>query len=185
MERLGSDNKPLHHVKQRPFPTGSGFRPAPHREAAKFLFSSRLDDLAYDRPHPVPRTDRQPVPRATLVMHDDPDPRTPPGGAERDRTPATPTALPSQHPSGRSRQTLPRGLTPHPYNAQPTWWSRTGSNRRPQACKASALPTELRPRIRACPNTLLPPKPGEPGVWWAWVDLNYRPHAYQACALTN
>lgn len=25
------------------------------------------------------------------------------------------------------------------------WWSRTGSNRRPQACKASALPTELRP----------------------------------------
>lgn len=26
------------------------------------------------------------------------------------------------------------------------WWSRTGSNRRPQACKASALPTELRPR---------------------------------------
>ena len=26
------------------------------------------------------------------------------------------------------------------------WWSQTGSNRRPQACKASALPTELRPR---------------------------------------
>ena len=27
------------------------------------------------------------------------------------------------------------------------WWSQTGSNRRPQACKASALPTELWPRI--------------------------------------
>ena len=26
-----------------------------------------------------------------------------------------------------------------------TWWSRTGSNRRPHACKARALPTELRP----------------------------------------
>ena len=26
------------------------------------------------------------------------------------------------------------------------WWSRTGSNRRPIACKATALPTELRPR---------------------------------------
>jgi hypothetical protein len=26
------------------------------------------------------------------------------------------------------------------------WWSRTGSNRRPPACKAGALPTELRPR---------------------------------------
>ena len=27
------------------------------------------------------------------------------------------------------------------------WWSRTGSNRRPEACKATALPTELRPRF--------------------------------------
>ena len=25
------------------------------------------------------------------------------------------------------------------------WWRRTGSNRRPEACKATALPTELRP----------------------------------------
>jgi hypothetical protein len=29
------------------------------------------------------------------------------------------------------------------------WWSRPGSNRRPQACKARALPTELRPQDRA------------------------------------
>src|SRR5690606_26351596 len=28
------------------------------------------------------------------------------------------------------------------------WWSRTVSNRRPPACKAGALPTELRPRLR-------------------------------------
>ncbi len=27
------------------------------------------------------------------------------------------------------------------------WWSQTGSNRRPQACKASALPTELWPQL--------------------------------------
>ena len=27
------------------------------------------------------------------------------------------------------------------------WWSQTGSNRRPEACKATALPTELWPRI--------------------------------------
>lgn len=40
-----------------------------------------------------------------------------------------------------TRQTQPRG----------GWWSRTGSNRRPQACKASALPTELRPRFRFLP----------------------------------
>lgn len=29
-----------------------------------------------------------------------------------------------------------------------SWWRRTGSNRRPHACKARALPTELRPLIR-------------------------------------
>ena len=53
------------------------------------------------------------------------------------------------------------------------WWSRTGSNRRHPACKAGALPAELRPR------TLLSEG------WWAWEDLNLRPHAYQARALTN
>jgi hypothetical protein len=30
----------------------------------------------------------------------------------------------------------------------PKWWSQTGSNRRPHACKARALPTELWPRSR-------------------------------------
>ena len=34
------------------------------------------------------------------------------------------------------------------------WWSQTGSNRRPQACKASALPTELWPR---CPTAVCLP----------------------------
>jgi hypothetical protein len=29
--------------------------------------------------------------------------------------------------------------------AEPGWWSQTGSNRRPPACKAGALPTELWP----------------------------------------
>jgi hypothetical protein len=53
------------------------------------------------------------------------------------------------------------------------WWSRTGSNRRPPACKAGALPAELRPLIPVERN------------WWAWEDLNLRPHAYQARALTN
>ena len=51
------------------------------------------------------------------------------------------------------------------------WWSRSGSNRRPEACKATALPTELRPRSI--------------GGWWARVDSNYRPYAYQAYALTT
>jgi hypothetical protein len=37
----------------------------------------------------------------------------------------------------------------------PGWWSQTGSNRRPPACKAGALPTELWPRT----GTHAPPRP--------------------------
>jgi hypothetical protein len=59
------------------------------------------------------------------------------------------------------------------------WWSQTGSNRRPPACKAGALPTELWPR-RA--QRVFEPQARR---WWAWEDLNFRPHAYQARALTN
>ena len=71
------------------------------------------------------------------------------------------------------------------------WWSQTESNRRPPACKAGALPTELWPLQtsgirsqhsgRACTPMSIP----DPGKWWAWEDLNFRPHAYQARALTN
>ena len=51
-----------------------------------------------------------------------------------------------------------KGLTNNcPAHQQPRttkiWWSRTGSNRRPPACKAGALPTELRPRRVAIPWT--------------------------------
>jgi hypothetical protein len=87
-------------------------------------------------------------------------------------------------------------------------WRRPGSNRQPLACKASALPVELRPRspLRGKPETRIskletvgrspaarfgsrtscfefPLTSGQRE--WARVDLNYRPHAYQACALTN
>src|ERR1700710_1123479 len=64
------------------------------------------------------------------------------------------------------------------------WWSQTGSNRRPHACKARALPAELWPRTRR-----RMPFAGQDAYarsrWWAWEDLNFRPHAYQARALTN
>jgi hypothetical protein len=81
------------------------------------------------------------------------------------------------------------------------WWSQTGSNRRPPACKAGALPTELWPRChrRLRPKLVQPSRSRQPNAaeaqqrsihqalkgWWAWVDSNYRPHAYQACALTT
>ena len=77
------------------------------------------------------------------------------------------------------------------------WWSQTGSNRRPPACKAGALPTELWPRARWLANRSSLPRLRPHGLrratfphcvsegWWAWEDLNFRPHAYQARALTN
>ena len=68
------------------------------------------------------------------------------------------------------------------------WWSQTGSNRRPHACKARALPAELWPQSRQ--RRHIQPSPNsQPSqtekTWWAWEDLNFRPHAYQARALTN
>ena len=45
------------------------------------------------------------------------------------------------------------------------WWSRSGSNRRPQACKARALPTELRPHGKAnVAAALLVERAGGPGT---------------------
>jgi hypothetical protein len=41
------------------------------------------------------------------------------------------------------------------------WWSQTGSNRRPHACKARALPTELWPRAR---RSLVTSHCGGPGT---------------------
>src|SRR5262252_2729526 len=39
-----------------------------------------------------------------------------------------------------------RGRVTGPIGDQTIWWSQTGSNRRPHACKARALPAELWPR---------------------------------------
>ena len=49
------------------------------------------------------------------------------------------------------------------------WWRLTGSNRRPPACKAGALPAELNPHF----------------TWWVWLVSNQRPPRYQHGALTN
>ena len=65
------------------------------------------------------------------------------------------------------------------------WWSQTGSNRRPPACKAGALPAELWPHILIREsyhyNIVYKNNPN----WWVWEDLNFRPHPYQGCALTE
>ena len=49
-----------------------------------------------------------------------------------------------------------RGQTNHNvgwrHHERSEWWSQTGSNRRPHACKARALPTELWPQAFVCPK---------------------------------
>src|SRR5215210_4144864 len=54
-------------------------------------------------------------------------------------------------PKGRARTSLtdPRPLLRAYGHVQTSrnWWSLSGSNRRPEACKATALPAELRPLV--------------------------------------
>ena len=79
-------------------------------------------------------------------------------------------------PHGPKRQTLTFSC------GTASWWSQTGSNRRPHACKARALPAELWPQSSG--YVIAFAVTSHEG-WWAWEDLNFRPHAYQARALTN
>ena len=60
------------------------------------------------------------------------------------------------------------------------WWRMTGSNRRPPACKAGALPAELIPRLIL---TII--RPLQSNSWWVWLESNQRPPPYQDDALTN
>ncbi len=95
---------------------------------------------------------------------------------------------PHHHAAGHNARTIRR----RGQSGCREWWSQTGSNRRPEACKATALPTELWPRFKPTfqTNVSNPPRTtqaqtGRLRFWWAWEDLNFRPHAYQARALTN
>jgi hypothetical protein len=58
-------------------------------------------------------------------------------------------------------------------SARLAWWRRPGSNRQPPACKAGALPVELRPRFLRFLSE------------WAYLDSNQGPQLYQSCALAN
>ena len=81
------------------------------------------------------------------------------------------------------------------------WWRMTGSNRRPPACKAGALPAELIPqssptKAKRCfclPGQLkitgkakwFLNKPTHIRIWWVWLGSNQRPPPYQDGALTS
>ena len=113
------------------------------------------------------------------------------GPARRTRGQAEPGAKPmlpspqdrgpakTRRPTGRRRQARRGQAAPRPETeprwsrppARPAvraggWWSRTESNRRPPACKAGALPTELRPLKPAAKPVRAATGPGRqpPGV---------------------
>ena len=56
-----------------------------------------------------------------------------------------------------------RAVDPPPSTPSCEWWRQTGSNRRPPACKAGALPTELCPRSALLAETRNRLKHGGPG----------------------
>ena len=65
--------------------------------------------------------------------------------ASRERWWSKTGSNPHRHkPISSIKASVGHALCLYPYKR---WWSRTGSNRRPEACKATALPTELRPLI--------------------------------------
>jgi len=70
----------------------------------------------------------------------------------------------------QSQSTFSARLTAHPTKE---WWRRTGSNRRPDACKATALPAELRPLIMVGLGRLERPTSPLSGV--RSNHLSYRP----------
>ncbi len=90
---------------------------------------------------------------------------------------STPNPLPAR---SRLLSLAYRGRPPSPVTVMVEL---TGSNRRPPACKAGALPTELQPQDQ--PSARGANTRSRLLKWWAREDLNFRPHAYQARALTN
>jgi hypothetical protein len=48
-----------------------------------------------------------------------------------------------------------RARTSLMFRIQKNWWSLSGSNRRPEACKATALPAELRPHVPRRNNSIM------------------------------
>ena len=116
------------------------------------------------RSSPCPTADKTPVTRTSRTT---PTPASRRRGelCFRDRTGA-PNGTPGTGMVGQGRLELPTSrlssarsnqlsywprfregspARPSPTLPQEVWWRRTGSNRRPAACKAAALPAELRP----------------------------------------
>ena len=169
---------------RRPTPrTPAPLNPPARRSHPPKRNSHRSDNAHGHAPRDAPK------PRFTLTKISAAHDRTPHG----DQT----SCFPLPEPSGIAPEHHPKGPTrPARAPTDAPKWRRSDSNRRPPACKAGALPAELRPR-RQQPRGQQPrgqqPRgqrpqtrgPSEGAKVWAREDLNLRPHAYQACALTS
>ena len=132
--------------------------------------SARLADTALERPEVIRNKPRQEPRSQSLVpvelhsrrpgaLASSPHNETSPGGDANmtfgvsGLSPLHDVNATGAPPSCRTWQTT--GIR-SPRSRNLPWWSQTGSNRRPQACKASALPTELWPLSGRC----TPSRPG-------------------------
>jgi hypothetical protein len=116
-----------------------------------------------------------PAPNAS-PLHDVKHPQDP---AHR-QSPTNPLKYLEQHsPPGPTRSNRPK----------PKWWSQTGSNRRPHACKARALPTELWPPSWLAPRRVSswPQAPARTSVRLALprIDAGGRSALRKPCGLSS
>ena len=131
--------------------------PSPHREKQRSPGQTPVPAQART-PHDSPQ--REP-PEMPCAPRDAPEPDSqspknihtqarhqPPRFAEATGSTPDPNSrstYPCQNTRGNSQTLLHDDACPE-YIPRHTWWRRTGSNRRPPACKAGALPAELRPQ---------------------------------------
>jgi hypothetical protein len=99
----------------------------------------RSPDAAKPRRHPAATADREPRPLCLFTCP------TPVGRRHRRPRSHAPGMMGIAPPGPDGRCLLVFSGSCHPAPTRAPWWRRTGSNRRPRACKARALPTELRP----------------------------------------
>ena len=82
------------------------------------------------------------------------------------------------------------GSWPWTREHQASWWSLSGSNRRPEACKATALPAELRPHVAQTSSTIMVglgrlERPTSPLSGVRSNHLSYRPSRTDEQSLTG
>jgi hypothetical protein len=68
--------------------------------------------------------------------------------AHSERSPLHDVRQPARRSFDATCETVTSGRADGGSAWRPDWWSQTGSNRRPPACKAGALPTELWPLVQ-------------------------------------